>query len=141
MCFLKIQSETVSFLEYSKNTGLAIVSCHVKGRPRRGHPMEQYTCHRLSIAVSDKDWNDFEGQVSDAISFLTEHERELTHLIEVHEATAAYLDFPLYSRLNGDIINQNDHLPRELIKLAGRIGLGIEMAIYDKQAFDEMGAS
>ncbi len=93
---------------------------------------------QISLDVSDKDWDDIKGQIRDAIAFLTAWESELVALIAAHEVTDAYLDFPLYSRLDKNVINQNDHLPRELIVLAGRIGLGIEMSIYGQRAFDEV---
>jgi hypothetical protein len=126
----------MSFERFSKTTSLPIFGFHVKGQPVRARSDQTYESHRLSIDVSDKDWDDFEGQVADAISFLADHEQELIDLLKSHEATNAFLDFPLYSRLDENIINQNDHLPRELIVLAGRIGLGIGMAIYSKDAMD-----
>lgn len=132
MCILKIYSDTTSFQTYSESTALSIVSCHIKGQIRSRRTGELYSSHRISVSVSDKDWDDFKGQVADAIAFLTNHEIELAHLIASHNATDAYLDFPLYSRLYGEIVNQNDQLPRDLIVLAGRLGLAIEMAIYEK---------
>ncbi len=137
MCILKIYSDTTSFQAYSESTDLPIISCKVKGQLRRKSTGELHKAYRISISVSDKEWDDFKGQVADAIAFLARHESELSDLIESHDGTDAYLDFPLYSRLGGEIVNQNDHLPRELIVLAGRIGLGIEMAIYKKDLFDE----
>lgn len=86
--------------------------------------------------MSDKDWDDFKGQVADAIAFLAVNELELSKLITSHDGVDAYLDFPLYSRLDQNIVNQNDHLPRGLIILAGRLALGIEMAIYDRDVFE-----
>ena len=47
-----------------------------------------------------------------------------------------YLDFPIYSRLNDEIVNQNDHLPRKLINLAGKLNIGIEMSIYSPDFMD-----
>jgi hypothetical protein len=138
MCILKIYSETKSFQDYTKSTTLPVVSCHVKGQIRRTTTGELHKAHRISFSVSDKDWGDFKGQVAEAIAFLDENELELAKLIDSHKGIDAYLDFPLYSRLNGEIVNQNDHLPRDLIVLAGRLGLGIEMAIYEKDAFDEV---
>jgi hypothetical protein len=136
MCILKIYSDSMSFEHFSETTSLPILGFQVKGRPVRARSDRTYESHRLSIDVSDKDWSDFDGQVADAISFLADHEQELIDLLKSHEATNAFLDFPLYSRLDENIINQNDHLPRELIVLAGRIGLGIGMAIYSKDAMD-----
>lgn len=50
--------------------------------------------------------------------------------------SAANLDFPIYSRLNENIINQNDKFPKELIILAGKLSLGIELSIYSRKVFD-----
>jgi hypothetical protein len=140
MCVLKVYSDSMSFEDYAHSTNLPLASCHVKGQVRRKSTGELHKVHRISFSVSDKDWNDFKGQVADAIKFLALHELELHALLGSHDGMNAYLDFPLYSRLSSEIVNQNDHLPRELIALAGRIGLGIEMAIYDKGAFEEIEA-
>ncbi len=59
----------------------------------------------------------------------------LTELLHSADDVDAYLDFPLWSRLSDEIINQNDNLPRELIALAGELGLGIQMSIYAADAF------
>lgn len=136
MCILKIHSESVSFEHFAKTTSLPVFGFHVKEQPVRARSDQTFESHRLSIDVSDKGWDDFKGQAADAISFLADHEQELIDLLNSHDVTNAFLDFPLYSRLDKNIINQNDRLPRELIALAGRIGLGIEMAIYSKDAMD-----
>ena len=86
--------------------------------------------------MSDKDWGDFQGQVQDCIGFLTKYFEDIEQLFKTHNVTTAYLDFPIYSRLYGDIVNQNDHLSSELIVLAGKLSLGIEMAMYTKDAFE-----
>lgn len=136
MCILKIYSDTKSFQAYSESTNLPVVSCHNKGQVRRKNTAEIHKAHCISISVSDKDWDDFKGQVTDAIAFLAVNELELSKLITSHDGVDAYLDFPLYSRLDQNIVNQNDHLPRDLIILAGRLALGIEMAIYDRDVFE-----
>lgn len=137
MCILRINSESSSFKPFAVSTAVPVYSCADKGDPRvrRGAVYDRF---HISFDVSDKDWDDIQGQIRDAIAFLTAWESELVALIAAHEVKDAYLDFPLYSRLGENCINQNDHLPRELIVLAGRIGLGIAMSIYDKRAFDEI---
>ncbi len=136
MCILKLFSETTSFKGFAEATAMPVYSCMDKGDlRRRGHAV--YKQNSISFDVSKKEWNDIQGQIKDAISFLATWEVELISLIDSHNAIDAYLDFPLYSRLDGNIVNQNDHLPKDLIVLAGRVGLGIEMALYDKSAFLE----
>jgi hypothetical protein len=130
MCNLKIYSDTNSFKSFAKTTKIPVYSVDDKGENKK-----RQTDYRISFDVSDKDWSDFEGQVQDCISFLAKHFEEIEQLFKTHKVTTAYLDFPIYSRLYGDIVNQNDNLPKELIVLAGKLSLGIEMAIYTKDAF------
>ncbi len=135
MCLLKIYSDTDSFKLFKKTTKIPVYSIHEKGENDR--KKQVYIDYRISFDVSDKEWDDFEGQVKDSILFLTKYNDDLERLFENYNINTAYLDFPLYSRLDGNIVNQNDHLPKELIALAGKLSLGIEMAIYSKAAFEE----
>jgi hypothetical protein len=90
----------------------------------------------ISLDVSDKEWDDFPGQAVDAISFLSIHHDELMKLLCNIEDVSACLDFPICSRLNSEIVNQNDYIPRELVSLAGKLNLEIGMSQYSKDAFD-----
>jgi hypothetical protein len=94
--------------------------------------------YRISFDVSDKDWDDFPGQVEDAIAFLSKWAEELASFSSEFELEEMILDFPLYSRLNDRIINQNDYLPRQLITLAGRLGLCIGMSIYQQDRIADL---
>jgi hypothetical protein len=116
---------------------MPVYSCHDKGDvlSKRKNTMHEY--YRISFDVSKKDFDDFNGQVEDAISFLQQYDSELKCLLSTHKIQDVYLDFALYSRLYGDVINQNDHLPKELIALAGKYPIGIEMALYAKGLFEE----
>ena len=134
MCVLKVYSDTDSFKSFEKTTKIPVYSSYDKGESKGKSQVR--TDYKISFDVSEKEWDDFEGQVEDTIFFLTQHFDELEKFFKTHSITTAYLDFPLYSRLYGDIVNQNDHLPKELIQLAGKLSLGIEMAIYSKDAFD-----
>ncbi len=102
----------------------------------RNEELKVHKVFKISLDISEKDWDDVEGQVQDAIIFLKKYQMELQTLFKTHKVSNAYLDFPIYSRLQGDIANQNDQLPSELILLAAKLSLGIEMAIYSKDAFN-----
>jgi len=134
MCVLKVHSDTDSFKSFEKKTNIPSVKSSEKGELCGINKVR--TDYKISFSVSDKEWDDFEGQVEDTIIFLRKHFDELEQLFKTHSVTSAYLDFPLYSRLDRNIANQNDHLPKELVQLAGNLSLGIEMAIYRKDAFD-----
>lgn len=120
-------------------TRIPVFSIYDKGEKTGNKKRNIRTNYRISFDVSDKDWDDLDGQIEDTILFLMKHYDELEQLTKTHNISTAYLDFPLYSRLNGDIVNQNDHLPKELIAIAGKLSLGIEMSIYSRDAFDSEG--
>ena len=136
MCVLKVYSDTNSFKSFAKTTKIPVYSSYDKGEQQGNGEGPVRTDYKISFDISDKDWDDFEGQIKDTILFLTKYYDDLDQLFKTHNITTAYLDFSIYSRLYGDIVNQNDHLPKELIAIAGKLSLGIEMAIYTKYAFD-----
>jgi len=135
MCVLKIYSNTHSFKDYPNHGNLPIYSVYDKGEFRT--KKRQCTEFTMSLDVSDKEWDNFPGQVEDAIKFLKQNFIALNDLYVKYSVNNWYLDFPLYSRLNDQVINQNDRLSSELISLAGKLNLGIEMAIYDPNAFSD----
>lgn len=120
---------------------MPVVTCAVKGEPIRKTSSEISSCYGISFDVSEQEWDDLPGQVQDAIAFLTLWEHEIINLMVSHEVTSAYLDFPVNSRLNDKTVGQCDHLPKELIAVAGRVGLGIEITMYSRRssaAFDNI---
>ena len=135
MCILKIYNDSKSFRPFSQETEIPVYSVLDKGEYRNKKKTRKMENYSISLDVSDREWDDFDGQVSDAVQFLKVHRVTLKKLLNTAGTTDAYLDFPIYSRLNKEIANQNDHLPRELISLAGELNLGIEMAQYAKNAF------
>lgn len=134
MCVLKIHSETTSFKKFCETTKIPVFSVTEKGELRgKTRVSETFV---VSFDVSDAEWDEFTEQVNDAINFLIKNFDELKQLITKVPDSDGYLDFPIYSRLNDNIVNQNDHLPKELISLAGKLNLGIEMAMYSADAFE-----
>ena len=136
MCILKVFSNTDSFKTYAARSPLPVYSVHDATDIRRARTGEPYGVFRISFDVSDRDWDDFPGQVQDAIAFLTQHASAIRALIASHNVSDAVLDFPIWSRLDGRIVNQNDSLPPQLISLCASAGLGIEMAQYARDAFE-----
>jgi len=138
MCVLKAFSNSRSFKGFAETTAMPVYSCLDKGEVLNPKTRSLTEENRISFDVSEKEWNDFPGQVADAIAFLTKWETDLNKLIADFEPEDVTLDFPLYSRLNDRIINQNDYLPKELIILAGRLGLCIGMSIYQEDRIADL---
>lgn len=127
MCLLKLRSKSPSLSSVTKQKTYPIYSFR--------EPTSKEDYYRLSLNVSEKDWGDFPGQVTDAITFLERFGISLEKTFREHQICGALLDFPIWSRLDDQIANQNDHIPAELIRICGNLGIGIEMGIYARDAF------
>jgi hypothetical protein len=131
MCVLHIKSNTDSFKKFIKQSNLPIYSSHEKGGERFKGKRPPHNDYGFSCDVSTKEWNDFPGQVEDSIKFLKNHILELKQLIESYSIDDIRLDFPVECRLvRNELFTQCDYLPPELIKLAGQVGIGIEISQY-----------
>lgn len=84
----------------------------------------------LSFDVSKSDWYDLAGQVRDAIVFWDRNETELRAILKGRDDIEAVLDFPVWSRIDANVYNQNDQFPKELVVRAGHLGLALELATY-----------
>jgi flagellar biosynthesis regulator FlaF len=136
MCILKVYSDNESFESFSQITDIPVYSIYNKGERKNEKIDDIHTDFRISFDVSEKEWDDLEGQIDDTILFLNKYKEQIQDLLTRHSISDAYLDFALWSRLYDNVVNQNDYLPRELIKIAGSLNIGIEMGIYAKDAFE-----
>lgn len=130
MCFLKIFSEVESFEPYAARTQIPVFKIHNRGDTPGRRIDKSQSAYRISFDVSDREWDDLPGQITDAIAFLEQHGSEIRSLIDSHPVSDAYLDFPVYSRLDGEIVSFTDHLPKRLVSLCAQAGLGIAITQY-----------
>lgn len=86
----------------------------------------------ITITVSEKDFDDLSGQVNEATVFLETHRDEIVRLAAYPGVEGCLvLDFGVARR---DVYVQCDYLPPELVRLAGELGLGIEISRYPIQS-------
>jgi hypothetical protein len=72
-------------------------------------------------------------EVIDAIAFLERHYDDLARLGGVPEVESMYIDFGHNLRIDGEaVVVQCDRLPPELLRLAGELGIGIELSLYPR---------
>ena len=81
----------------------------------------------IYILVSKADFDDFPGQIADAIKFLSTQAKEIRKLCKFPGVEEVTLDFGIEHR---DVLAQYDHFPPELVRLAGALGLGLELSQY-----------
>jgi hypothetical protein len=136
MCILHITSEAVSFSAYLAESTLPVYRSHEKGDIRGRGKREPYQNYGFSCIVSEREWTDLSGQVQDAATFLRHHEIELQKLIATHPVDDIRLDFPYSCRLDEQVFAQFDYLPPEFLKMAGGLGIGIELSHYPPAAAD-----
>ena len=143
MCVLRVTSETTSFAAFLRDTGFPAYQSHEKDEISTTGKRKPYDDYGFSSSVSECDWNNLAGQIEDANAFLRTHERTLRKLLSSHDITDIRLDFPYSCRLDEHIFMQCDYLPSDFLKLAGDLGIGIELshyAIADEEENSEPGA-
>jgi hypothetical protein len=132
MCVLHVNSKNRSFkLFLEENPGLPAYQSHEKGElPNIGKEDVVYEDYGFSCEVSDRAWNDVEGQIVDIISFLEVYTPYLTTLKETHEIDDWRFDLPYECGLDETHFTQCNFLPPKLMRLAGTLEIGVELSLY-----------
>ncbi len=139
MCVLRVESKTTSFTEFLKKTDLAVYRSHSKGDRMNFGKRLPYEDYGFSCKVSKKDWDDFEGQTDDALAYLKKHYNDLSTLIQTHSVDDIRFDIPYWGPRpwNGvTLMVSSRYLPPELLKLAGELGIGIELSLYPRETWE-----
>ena len=72
-------------------------------------------------------------EVRDAVAFLTRYQSDLVAVRQVPTVEAMYLDFGYYCRIDGHrVVVQCNHLPPEILRLAGDLGIAIDLSLYPR---------
>ncbi|MCH2021512.1 MAG: hypothetical protein MK207_03430 [Saprospiraceae bacterium] len=132
MCVFRVYSKNTSFKQFlDNNPELPVYQLYEKGeRPEIGNENSVYEDYSFSCDVSDREWNDLEGQIIDMISFLEVYSPLLQKLKSTHDIDDWRFDLPYECRLNQINFSQFDYLPPKLIQLSGKLAIGIELSLY-----------
>ncbi|HEV7998820.1 MAG TPA: hypothetical protein VGP63_02995 [Planctomycetaceae bacterium] len=91
----------------------------------------------MHVVLRGADFHEFPKQVAGATAFLLAEAEEIRRLRTFPGVEDVTLDFGIERR---DVVVQSDHLPADLIRAAGALGLGIELSQYPPlDAKDEQG--
>jgi hypothetical protein len=127
-CVLRVAGQDFAVDEFLTNSHLRPCAVWRHGERRTPHGPPSRNAG-FNLVVSDAPGCDLPSQVRDAIQFLTEHYEALARLMAWKGVEGAVLDFGVERR---DVVVQCDTLPAALIRLAGGLGLAIEMSLYPK---------
>jgi hypothetical protein len=86
-----------------------------------------HTSSGARYLVSNADFSNFEDQKKDAIRFLRDNANSIKMIMSIPDLEGAGLDFGINKR---DVLVQSDSFPAELAKLAGELGIDIELSQY-----------
>ena len=119
-----------AFLVKSKLRGFTKI---YKGEPRfKSKPEGQKVEHSsIAIQTSKANFHELDKQIKDTIRYLKRHKDKLCYIKQFKEIDVALLDFGINLRIDRKkVLLQSDRFPSELLKLAGELGLDIELSIY-----------
>ena len=138
MCVLTATGLVFDVDAFVHDTSLTPYSIFRKGErrfPNSERNQERNEFSGLKIDVSEKEWDDLPGQLSDALTFLTSHSGELRRLVRFPGVEDVRLDFPYNLRIDAkNVLGQCDYLPPALLREAGNLGVGIELSLYPAEA-------
>jgi hypothetical protein len=100
----------MSLSDFIEKSNLPIYDSHEKGDPCKFKKRPPKNDYGFQCSVSDKEFDDFEGQVTDAIAFLENHLDELKELVSQYDIDDIRLDFPIECRLiKNNLFSQCDY--------------------------------
>ncbi len=128
-CTLSIIGEKLDVDALDAQLALPGFHKNYKGRPRyRTKPeKEKLPYSYMSTTVSEAGFDEFEQQVQDVIAYLRQHYDILKQVKEVTAVQYFNLDFGINYK---NKFRQGLYFPKELIRLAGELGMCIEASVY-----------
>lgn len=128
-CVLRIGGRDVDADALLASVNLPAYRVDRKGEPRllrnRG-PFEESTIH---VEVSGAAFADLAAQVADAVGFLRENADAVRTAVRFPGVGHATLDFAVEAK---DVAIDSTYLPPDLLRLAGDLGVGIELSVYPR---------
>jgi hypothetical protein len=117
-----------AFLKHSTLVPL-VVARRGEGRaPNSRNPaLRRHEQSGVNISVSTREFSDLEGQIEDAMRFLSANESELHRLRDSPGLEGISLDFPIEER---DVIFQSDTFPARLLSLLGDLDIALVVSRY-----------
>ncbi len=134
-CMFRISGKTLDVDDLLSHIPLKSTQVYRRGEPVFPKSQPKGRKHKESGAgflVSGADFNRFQVQKRDAIAFLRTKKAMVRRVMAWPGVDGGELDFGIEQR---EVIVQCEYFPAQLLKLAGSLGLDIEISLYPP--FDE----
>jgi hypothetical protein len=132
-CILTIRGKSFDVDAFIDKSKLRPYKKSYKGQPRlKTKPnSDKLSYSHLSIETSKADFDNLDKQIADTIRYLKRNKDKLAHINTTKGIDHAVLDFGIDLRIDRkNVLCQSDKFPSKLLKLAGDLGLDIELSIY-----------
>ena len=130
MCVLHIDFETDNLDLILSSTNIPVYQVYKKGDNYKHRKDKTYDRNLISCVVSDKEWDDVEGQTDDIIIFIEKHQNDLEFIKENVDNVDWKFDLPYHCRLSDTLFNQNNFLSPQVLLLCGKLGIGLNLSLY-----------
>jgi hypothetical protein len=140
MCTLRASGADFDVEAFLVDSSIEVSSIYRRGEVRLTTRPDgpRNDCSGFNAPVSEREWDDLEGQIQDAEAYLSQNEAEIRRLREFPGVDGIELDFPIDLRIgSNDIVVQSDRLPPGLLLAAGTLGMEICISIYPPCSDDE----
>ena len=130
-CVLRVAGAAFDVHRFLRDSPFAPVKVWKRGEERgpggrRGSRTSQDSGFNLDVSAVA--FEDSVTQIKEAIAFLATNRIELARLMSFSGVESATLDFGL--QLKPDAPVQSDYVPPELLRLAGELGIGVQLSRY-----------
>ncbi|GAO45357.1 DUF4279 domain-containing protein [Flavihumibacter petaseus] len=132
-CILTISGRNFDIDQFIDKSNLKPFRKSYKGQPRFKTKPDgaKLTQSSISIETSKADFDNLTKQISDTVRYLKRNKDNLVHIATFKGIDHAVLDFGVDLRIDKvKVLTQSDTFPNALLKLAGDLGLDIELSIY-----------
>ncbi len=126
---LRVYSESFDVNAYVSTSQFPVFRVFHRGEPygvRHRSDAKKHERSGFNAVVSEADFDDFKGQVRDAIAFLKQHAEKVWRVVAL--AGSASIDFGIADR-EGAVV-QSETFPAERVRLAAACNLALEFSRY-----------
>lgn len=127
MCVLRVTGENFAIEDFLKNSSLKPIIVFKKGEHYFKKTFSQSA--GFNVSVSDKEFDDVEGQIKDAIVFLQREAIETKRLAQFPDIEEIELDFAI-STPSEEIMVWSRKFPKELLSLLSASNIDLAFTVY-----------
>jgi hypothetical protein len=130
-CVLRAAGKRLDIDKYLKKSTFTNYNIYRKGAPRFTNKPKgkKNKTAGINIPISNGSFDNLNRQIISAIRFLNKHRTEIKRLVRFEGLDGApVLDFGINKR---NFPGQFDRFSSEIVSLAGKLGLAIELSQYD----------